>query len=521
MNDADALNAAIEYTRRKRVGLLIVAYNAEKTIGSVLQCIPVELAENLVEIYVIDDFSADNTAQAAANAGARLGMRNLRVFRTPANQGYGGNQILGYTHAIRQGLDVVVMLHGDGQHPPECLHRLIAPFSDPATACALGSRMARRLDALRGGMPLYKWLGNQVLTWFENRMLDAALTEFHTGYRAFRLDVLRQIPFEHNSHDFHFDTQILIQLISWGQKIVEVAIPTHYGDEVCHVNGFRYAWQCVKAVTKYRLFRMGLFYNRFLDTQHGAPRYTLKRAANSLHQHVLRQNFRGERVLDLGAGLGELAALVAAEAACVVAIDLQRPPAGAERLVTAAVDLNGDFDRQITGSPFDTVVALDVIEHLKLPEQAVARSSRLLRPGGRLLASTANVAFFIVRFMLLLGKFNYGRRGILDMTHTRLFTVRSFVRLLEDFGFQVERVRGFGPPIRDEISDRFPWSWIDWLLGWLARVWPRMFAFNFVVVARRKPSLEEVYAGTFADGDWVAESGGRNPIPPSTHPSLP
>ena len=498
MSEPEVLNVAVEYARRKRVGLLIVAYNAEKTIESVLRRIPAELAGCLAEIYVIDDFSCDQTAQAAADAGARLGMQNLCVFRTPANQGYGGNQILGYTYAIRQGFDVVVMLHGDGQYPPEYLPHLIASFSDPATACTLGSRMVRRLDALRGGMPIHKWLGNQVLTWFENRMLRVRLTEFHTGYRAFRLDTLRQIPFEHNSHDFHFDTEILIQLISWGQKIVEVAIPTHYGEEVCHVNGLCYAWQCVKAVTKYRLFRMGLFYNRFLDTKHDGPRYALKEAANSLHQHVLRQDFRGERVLDLGAGSGRLAALVTSQAECVVAVDLQRPPQEAARLETAAVDLNGDFDRQIAGPPFDTIAALDVIEHLNSPEEAVARAARLLRPSGRLLASTANVGFFIIRGMLLLGQFNYGRRGILDMTHTRLFTVRSFVRLLEDCGFKVESIRGFGPPIRDGVSDRFPWSWIDSVLGWLASVWPRMFAFNFLVLARRKLSLDEVYAGTIS-----------------------
>jgi 2-polyprenyl-3-methyl-5-hydroxy-6-metoxy-1,4-benzoquinol methylase len=496
MNDAEALSVAVEYARRKRVGLLIVAYNAEKTIEGVLRQIPAELAGCLAEIFVFDDFSCDDTSHAAADAAARLGMQNFRVFRTPANQGYGGNQILGYTYAIRQGFDVVVMLHGDGQYPPEYLPNLIAPFSDPATACTLGSRMVRRRDALRGGMPVYKWLGNQVLTWFENRMLHAGLTEFHTGYRAFRLETLRQIPFEHNSHDFHFDTEILIQLISWGQKIVEVAVPTHYGDEVCHVNGFHYAWQCVKAVIKYRLFRMGLFYNRFLDAQHDGPRYDLKEAANSLHQHVLRQDFRGERVLDLGAGTGRLAARMAAQAERVVAVDLQRPPQEAAGLATAAVDLNGDFDRQIAGPPFDTIVALDVLEHLNSPEEAAVRAARLLRPGGRLLASTANVGFFIVRTMLLFGQFNYGRRGILDMTHTRLFTVRSFVRLLEDCGFKVESIRGVGPPIRDGISKRFPYSWIDTILAWLARVWPRMFAFNFLVRARRQPSLEEVYAGT-------------------------
>ena len=497
-DDSSQLDRALDYLRTHRVGVLIVAYNAEKTIASVLDRIPKSLAPRLAEICVIDDCSKDETQRAAEEAGARLGLTNLRVFRTPTNQGYGGNQILGYTRAVREDLDVVVMLHGDGQYPPEFLPQMIAPFADAETACTLGSRMLNRLDALRGRMPLYKWLGNQVLTWFENRMLGARLAEFHTGYRAYRVDVLRKIPFEHNSHNFHFDTEILIQLISGEQQIVEVPIPTHYGDEVCHVNGMRYAWDCVKAVIKYRLYRMGLFYNRFLDTSLNRERYGFKEAPNSLHQHVLRQGFVGERVLDLGAASGRLSAQVSEQAEAVVAVDREPPCAVADRLETAAVDLDTDFDSQIGGQAFDTVVALDVIEHLSSPEDAVCRIARLLKPEGRLLASTANIGFFIMRAMLLLGQFNYGKRGILDLTHRRLFTIGSFLRLLRDHGFTVEAIRGFGPPIRDGISPRFPWSWCDSVLGLAARVWPRMFAYNFLIVARRRPALDETYDATLA-----------------------
>jgi glycosyltransferase involved in cell wall biosynthesis len=181
-----AIEAAAEYLREARVGLLIVAYNAEKTIARVLERIPAALRPWFAEIYVIDDFSQDRTCEAALEAAARLGLKNLRVYHTPSNQGYGGNQILGYSYAVAQAFEVVVMLHGDAQYAPECLGEVLAPFKDPGVAVTLGSRMMRRMDALRGGMPVYKWIGNQILSKFQNRMLGVRLTEFHSGYRACR-----------------------------------------------------------------------------------------------------------------------------------------------------------------------------------------------------------------------------------------------------------------------------------------------------------------------------------------------
>ena len=160
------------------------------------------------------------------------------------------------------------------------------------------------------------------------------------------------------------------------------------------------------------------------------------------------------------------------------------------------MDLNGDFDSRLGFNKFDTVLALDVIEHLEDPEAAVQKIARILKPGGRVLASTGNISFIIVRIMLLLGFFNYGKRGILDLTHKRLFTVYSFKHLFQTYGFNVEKVRGFGPPIRDLISQQRPFSWIDSVLSFLARVMPSLFSYSFLVVARRLPSLEEVYEAT-------------------------
>ncbi len=513
--DSGVRERALRVLRTMRVGVMIVAYDAERHIGSVLRRIPADIAPLLAAIYVLDDSSRDRTSEAAVAAGEALGLDRLRVHRTPANRGYGGNQKIGYTYAIEHGLDIVIMLHGDGQYPPEHLPDLIAAF-DPAAAgggpevdVVLGSRMLRRRDALRGGMPLYKWIGNQVLTRFENATLGVSLAEFHTGYRAYRVSRLRQLPFGYGGDGFHFDTEILIQFIAAGCRIVEVPIPTHYGDEVCHVDGMRYAWDCVKDCLRYRLFRIGLLYDPLLDFNlFETETYYFKKDPGSLHQHVVRKGFApGERVLEIGAAAGHVSRTLAERGVDMTAVDRERPrAAGGARAL--ALDLDEDFAARLPGETYDTVLALDVIEHLSSPEDAVQRIARLLVPGGRVLASTANIAFLPMRLLLLLGVFNYGKRGILDKTHRRLFTIGSFRRLFERYGYEVGAVRGFGPPIRDLVSARFPFSWIDTAASFLARVMPRLFAYNFLIEARRLPSLDEVYQATLA-------SGGAKPLAPA------
>jgi 2-polyprenyl-3-methyl-5-hydroxy-6-metoxy-1,4-benzoquinol methylase len=498
--ESDQRATGIQVLRQYRVGVMVVAYDAERHIERLLSRIPSDVAQHLTEIYVLDDSSTDKTYDAAIAAGKKLGLTNLRVFRTPMNRGYGGNQKIGYTYAIDQRFDFVILLHGDGQYPPELIPELLAPFMDPQVDAVLGSRMLNPKDALRGGMPPYKWLGNKVLTAFENVVLSRRLSEFHTGYRAFRVANLRRVPYRYDSDDFHFDTEILIQLLSAGSRIIEVPIPTHYGDEVCHVDGVRYARDCAKAVIKYRLFKMGLLYDPLLDfSLFDTETYFFKRAPNSLHQFVLRRpSGPGEKILDLGAAAGYISAEIAKSGASVVAVDASAPRhSGKAKAV--AYDLNADFDAFFGSNQFDTVIALDVIEHLDEPEAAVQKIARVLKPDGRLVASTANIGYFIVRGLLLLGIFNYGKRGILDKTHKRLFTVRSFKRLLRTYGFAVEEVRGFGPPIRDLISDRGVFRLLDSLLGGLARFLPGLFAYNYVMIARRKPSLEELYAATIGE----------------------
>lgn len=497
--DEVAMESAKQILSRTKVGIFIVAFQAERFIESVLDRIPAELADLFTEIDVIDDSSSDRTFDTARAAGSRLGFNNLVVLRTPFNRGYGGNQKLGYTHAIKRELDYVILLHGDGQYAPEYLPQIVCAIGDGTADAVIASRMINRTDALMGNMPLYKWLGNQVLTGVENRMLGSNLSEFHSGYRAYKVSALQSIPFQLNSNDFHFDTEVLIQLIRTGRKIIEIPVPTFYGDEISHVNGMQYAVNCVKAVTKARLTEVGLFYEPKFDFGvFDEAGYRVKTAENTLHHLILSQPWDASwEVADLGANRGILSAQIARKVARVASVDLEQPTeaGGAEPL---ALDLNGDFDTVLGRQRFDVVLALDVIEHLRRPEEAVQKIAAILKPGGFLYASTGNIAYFVLRASLLLGQFNYGKRGILDLTHSRLFTIYSFRKLLVNGGFTIKDIRGLGPPIRDMVGEGGALKAADAASGALARLWPRMFAFNFLIVAQKDDELDDIYERTAA-----------------------
>jgi glycosyltransferase involved in cell wall biosynthesis len=236
-----------------RVGVVVVAYNAASTLAKVLERIPKDFRSRVKEVLVADDSSSDATYLVGLGYSQVTKDLPLKVIRNPANLGYGGNQKVGYRWAIENGLDIVVLLHGDGQYAPEYLPAMVEPFQDPGIDAVFGSRMLRKGEARKGGMPLYKYLGNRVLTRIENWALGSSLSEFHSGYRAYRVSALIKLNFEDYSDDFDFDTEIIIDMIDKSMHIQEIPIPTYYGDEICYVNGIKYAFQITKDVLAYRV----------------------------------------------------------------------------------------------------------------------------------------------------------------------------------------------------------------------------------------------------------------------------
>src|SRR3954468_20224829 len=292
----------------KRILIFVVAYNAEKTIDSVLDRIPKELRTRNVEVLIIDDSSKDRTFQTGLKREDRSGDFRVTMLRTPVNQGYGGNQKLGYHYAIENGFDVVALLHGAGQYAPEKLPTLIEPVLTDDADVVFGSRMINKQDALSGGMPLYKWVGNQVLTTFQNWMLGTELSEFHSGYRLYSTAALARIPFEKNTNDFHFDTEIIIQFVLAKLRIAELPIPTFYGDEICHVDGLKYAWDVCKATVKARLCGVHLFYDRKFDVNPGELPHSDKLDFPSSQAFAIEACPARSRVLQLGLGHANVAA---------------------------------------------------------------------------------------------------------------------------------------------------------------------------------------------------------------------
>lgn len=282
--------------REKKVALFILTYNAENQIRKTIERIPESIRGKFAEIFVIDDSSIDRTLEEVLWVRKDLAISNLRIFKTPYNQGYGGNQKIGYTYALRRNFDYVIMLHGDGQYPPEKLSRIIDKFKNTPDA-VFGSRMMNKMQALKGGMPVYKWIGNQILTSVENAILGTSLTEFHSGYRSYSVALLKDVPFLENSDDFHFDTDIVIQLTSLKKKVEEIQMPTYYGGEVCHVNGMWYAWNCIWSCIKYRLHVARVLYRPKYDVQIDAR---VLRDFSNAFEEVYSQTVNSEEAVEMG-----------------------------------------------------------------------------------------------------------------------------------------------------------------------------------------------------------------------------
>lgn len=242
-----------------KIAIFIPAYNAASTLPKVLDRIPPHIRDEVQEIFVIDNNSPDNTYLIAVGYQHQNRDFKLSVFRNKDNYGYGGSQKIAYQYAIEQGHDVVVMLHGDAQYAPEYLVHLLAPFRQgEGVDMVFGSRMSGA--PLKGGMPLHRFLGNKVLTAIQNRVLGTRISEFHSGYRAFRCASLRRIPFTNCSDSYHFDTEVIIQMVEAGMTIAELPIPTHYGDEKSYVRVWQYGVNVLKVMGKYVVHKRGLRY---------------------------------------------------------------------------------------------------------------------------------------------------------------------------------------------------------------------------------------------------------------------
>lgn len=248
-----------------KIIVILPAYNAEKTLNRTVEDIPKDIVD---EIILVDDASDDNTVDVAAKLG-------IKTFVHDKNLGYGANQKTCYYEALNEGADIIVMVHPDYQYDPRLITPMAAMIASSVYDVVLGSRILSA-NPLRGGMPLYKYIFNRLLTAFQNLVMGTKLSEFHTGYRAFSRKVLEALPLLENSNDFVFDNQMLAQIVAFGFSIGEISCPTKYFPEASSINfqrSVKYGFGVVINSISYRLWRMGLINpNIFSDS----PAYRLK-----------------------------------------------------------------------------------------------------------------------------------------------------------------------------------------------------------------------------------------------------
>jgi SAM-dependent methyltransferase len=362
------------------------------------------------------------------------------------------------------------------------LPEIVAPILNGEADAVFGSRILVKGAARRGGMPLYKYLGNRILSRFENAALGTELSEFHSGYRAYSVKALSQIPFEQNSDGFNFDTQIIIQLHDAGMRMVEVPIPTYYGDEICYVDGIGYAADVTKDVVAYRLHKAG-----FGDGSRIAlnDEYQLKPSEDSSHGRILNllRSREPSKILDLGCSGGLLSEKLQEMGHFVAGVDVADVDGVNERMgMFTKADLNQGIPAEI-GKEFDVVLAADVIEHLTDPATFLGQVKTVISPDGLAIFCVPNVAHWYPRFRMTLGLFDYDQRGILDRTHLRFFTRRSFRRLVERNGFTIQRLQAVGLPLDVLGVDGTRGKWLRLLDHFLLAVWPTMFGYQFIIEA--------------------------------------
>ncbi len=243
----------------KRVCVVMPAYNAEKTLAQTVAELDRSVADDVI---VVDDASHDETERVARELG-------VHVIVHPRNRGYGGNQKTCYTEALSRGADIVVMVHPDYQYSPRLMPAMASMVASGHFDCVLGSRILG-VGALRGGMPLWKYVANRTLTAVENLLLGYKLAEYHTGYRAYSRKFLETLPLEENSDDFVFDNQLLAQGLWFGFDIGEVSCPTRYFAEASSINfrrSVKYGFGVLGTALQYRLAKLGLVHPRVLSKE--------------------------------------------------------------------------------------------------------------------------------------------------------------------------------------------------------------------------------------------------------------
>lgn len=239
----------------KKILIFIPAFNVERHLDDVFNSIPKKIffqKKYTISILVINDFSKDLTLEKLYKI-QKKNFYKILIFNSKKNLGYGGVQKKAYTYAIKKKFDYVIMLHGDGQYDPKILPKFISNLQSTKYDAVFGTRMHSYRSVIKGGMPTYKFIGNIFLTKIQNIILGTKFSEFHSGYRSYKIASLKKIPFRNFSNNFHFDTEIIIEHVIRNFSILEIPIPTKYGKQISNLKSIPYGLNILKTMFKYKI----------------------------------------------------------------------------------------------------------------------------------------------------------------------------------------------------------------------------------------------------------------------------
>lgn len=481
------------YKRKAKLLIFFFAYFNEKSIGRVLTQIPQSLNDEFdAEILIVNDTSECKILETAIVENRANIPFKLTVLNNAINQGYGGNQKIGFSYAIKYDFDFIVLMYGNGDHDPELLGELIAPFRSREVDAVFGSQIILSDNYPDILINFYTIAGNYLLSKIQGLLLGINLTEFCSSYRIFSLASIKKLPFERNANDSSFNTEIIAQLVMAGCKIADVPIKKNNSKNVGLLNYLNYFVKSLKTSFQAKLQIINIFYDRRFDISNQEDNgYLPKLDFDSSHSRVISLIPRFSTILDVGSGFGAVGVELKKRNNCIV-FGCDYAPGYMTKFYDGFE--TRDLDNGLPlfrGQKFDYILALDVIEHLKCPEDFLDQLRDIAATSGaKVILTTGNVAFLLMRLSLLIGRFEYGKRGILDLTHKRLYTLRSLERALSAAGFEVERREGVGVPFPLVFGRGALSNILMSLNRQLVKVWPSMFGFQLLVIAAPRPNIE-------------------------------
>ncbi len=473
--------------------IFIVAYNHENFITSVLDRLPKKVYKKNYEILIIDDASKDKTFDTAIHWAKKNKNIKIKILKNPKNLGYGGNQKVGFNYAIKNNFSNLVLLHGDGQYAPEIVIDLVEHHIKNLNKLTLGSRMIKKTNALKGRMPIYKFIGNIILTFLQNIILSSNLSEFHTGYRVYNVENLKKINFHLNTNDYHFDTQTIIQFLMNNFKVGEYSIPTYYGNEISYVNGFKYAYNVIKESLKFKLQEFGIFFDKKYEINKFIQ-YEDKTDFLSTHYFIDKLAISNSNIIDLGYIESKFHQKLKNKNCFIKGVNKTKIIDNKIYDKFQICDLNFKIPKDI--AEYDYILILDVIEHLYSPEKFIEQLVEKLNSKQSLIISTGNVSFFIVRIMLFFGYFNYGTKGILDKTHTRLFTPSSFKKIFKDYDFKLIKAIGVPAPYPLALGKNILSHSLLHINNILIKLFPNIFSYQTILILKPPITLNQLLKNT-------------------------